>query len=72
MPKYYFATNINCGGCVAKVTPFLNAIEKLESWSVDTTNPKKILTVQTAADLLPVVVEAVKKAGFKIEPLANS
>ena len=25
MEKLKFKTNINCGGCVAKVTPFLNA-----------------------------------------------
>lgn len=65
-----FATNINCGGCIAKVTPFINAVEVVETWSVDTTNPQKILTVQTATDSPEQVMEAVKKAGFKIEPLS--
>ena len=63
-----FKTSINCSGCVAKVTPLLNAVEGVESWSVDTNNPDKILTVTTA---LPQdsIVETVKKAGFKIESL---
>lgn len=64
-----FKTTINCGGCVAKVTPLLNGTEGIESWSVDTVNPDKILTVTSA---LPeeTVMETVKKAGFKIEPIA--
>ncbi len=63
-----FKTSINCSGCVAKVTPLLNAVEGIESWNVDTNNPDKILTVTTA---LPQdsIVETVKKAGFKIESL---
>ena len=63
-----FKTSINCGGCVAKVTPLLNAVEGIENWNVDTNNPDKVLTVTTA---LPqdTIVETVKKAGFKIEVL---
>ena len=63
-----FKTTINCGGCVAKVTPLLNATEGIENWSVDTANPDKVLSVTTA---LPeeVVIETIKKAGFKIEPI---
>lgn len=63
-----FKTSINCGGCVAKVTPLLNAAEGIENWKVDTDNPDKVLTVTTS---LPedAVMETVKKAGFKIEPL---
>ncbi len=63
-----FKTSINCGGCVAKVTPLLNAVEGIENWNVDTNNPDKVLTVTTA---LPqdTIVETVKKAGFKIESL---
>jgi copper chaperone len=67
---YTFTTNINCGGCVAKVTPFINAVEGIEKWSVDTANPQKILTVQTATEASAQVVDAVKKAGFRIEPLS--
>lgn len=71
MPKtHQFTTNINCDGCIAKVKPFINAIEAIEKWSVDTTNPQKILTVQATTDSPEQIVEAVKKAGFKIAPLS--
>lgn len=67
--KMEFKTTINCGGCVAKVTPLLNGIEGIQSWSVDTANPDKILTVTTDVPE-ETIVETVKKAGFKIEPIA--
>ena len=64
-----FKTNINCGGCVAKVTPKLNETEGICHWSVDTTNPDKILTVETENISAKEVIEAVSKAGFKIEKI---
>ena len=42
-----FKTNINCAGCLAKVSPFLNAEQSIEKWEVDTSIPEKILTVET-------------------------
>jgi hypothetical protein len=39
MEKLHFKTNINCGGCVAKVTPKLNETEGICHWSVDTIIP---------------------------------
>jgi copper chaperone len=47
MKQYQFKTNINCSSCVAKITPVLNASEHVTNWNVDTTNPAKILTVET-------------------------
>ena len=38
-----FKTNINCAGCLAKVSPFLNAEQSIEKWEVDTSIPEKIL-----------------------------
>jgi len=70
METLKFKTNINCSGCVAKVTPELNKAVGEDKWSVDTNNPSKILTV-TADDVTTnEVMDAVKKAGFKVE-LAN-
>lgn len=66
MKTIQFKTNINCSGCVAKVTPGLNALNSIEKWSVDTSNPGKILSVETAEENKEAVVEAVKKAGFNI------
>lgn len=67
MQTLQFKTNINCGGCVAKVTPKLNETEGICNWSVDTNNPDKILTVETENISAKEVIEAVEKAGFKIE-----
>jgi copper chaperone len=66
MTTLKFKTNINCGGCIAKVTPFLNNEPGIEKWEVDILHPEKTLTVQTNASANKVM-EAVKKAGFKIE-----
>lgn len=69
METVQFKTNINCSGCVAKVTPKLNEAKGIVSWKVDTDNPNKVLTVET--DHLPTeaVMDIVKKAGFSIQPL---
>ncbi len=66
---YTFKTNINCGGCIASVTPALNQLDEIESWSVDTENPDKILSVELEDEADPTsILEAVSKAGFRIEP----
>lgn len=62
-----FKTNIDCGGCVKAVTPFLSKVEGISKWEVDTANPDKILTVDLAGATEEEVVNAVKKAGFTIE-----
>lgn len=64
-----FKTNINCGGCVDKVTPFLNEAEGVCHWEVDTTNKDKILSVHTKGITEQEVMQKVKEAGFKIESL---
>lgn len=64
-----FKTNINCGGCIAKVTPSLNAVKGIDKWEVDTTLPQKVLSVQTKCLTSAEIIEAVKSAGFNIEPL---
>ena len=67
--KYTFKTNINCGGCIASVTPALNQLDEIESWSVDTENPDKILSVELEDEADPTsILEAVTNAGFRIEP----
>lgn len=65
-----FKTNIKCGGCIAAVTPYLNTIENLGGWTVDTANPDKILTVQTADSRIGEEVrKAVERAGYKADPM---
>lgn len=68
MTTLQFNTNINCGNCIKSVTPFLNALESIEAWEVDTNNPEKVLTVnteETAATVEAAVLEALQQAGFK-------
>ena len=69
METLRFKTNINCGGCVAKVTPFLNQLEEIENWKVDTANADKILTVEGDKISCESIKSAVKQAGFRIDEI---
>jgi len=62
-----FKTNINCAGCVAKVTPILNQTVGENGWQVDTTQPDKPLTITNESVNATTVMEAIKKTGFTIE-----
>jgi len=63
-------TNINCGSCIANVTPTLNEMIGENNWKVDITNPKKVLSVTTENLNEQDVIEAVEKAGYKAEKLS--
>ena len=67
MKTVQYKTNINCGNCIKSVTPFLNDVENIDLWKVDTDNPDKILTVELEDENEQTVIEAVKNAGFNIE-----
>ena len=67
MKTLQFKTNINCGGCVKAVTQTLNQEAGAGNWQVDTTNSDKILTISSDQLTTAQVVEAVEKAGFKIQ-----
>ena len=68
METLKFKTNIKCGGCIATVTPHLNAMAGLEQWNVDTDVADKILTVTVDSEnLKEEIVETLKKAGFQAE-----
>ncbi len=69
MESLKFKTNINCGGCVAKVTPALNNADGICHWNVDTNDTNKTLTVHTDGITEQEVLDVVEKAGFKIEPI---
>lgn len=68
MEKLQFKTNINCGNCIKAVTNFINDVEGIQSWKVDTNNPDKILTVEGNLQAT-AVIEAIEDAGFDIEYL---
>jgi len=70
METYKFITNVNCGGCIATVTPHLNQIKGIGKWSVDTSNPLKVLTVETQGPDPEVIIETLKVAGYKADLMA--
>lgn len=72
MTTLQFNTNINCGNCIKSVTPFLNAVESIEAWEVDTNNPSKVLSVHTeepAESVEAAVLGALQQAGFKADTI---
>jgi copper chaperone len=70
MKTVKYKTNINCGGCINSVTPFLNELDNIDTWKVDIENPDKILHVELEDENEQIVIETVKKAGFEIEKIA--
>ncbi len=66
MPATRFQTDLNCGKCVAKVAPLLNADRDVVSWSVDTSTPDKVLTVQGPRIDERRVAGLVQQAGFHV------
>lgn len=69
--KYTFKTNINCSGCVASITPHLNANKEIKHWEVNTQNPNKILTVETENLSDEKIKEIITNAGYKAETITR-
>jgi copper chaperone len=69
MTTVKYKTNIHCNGCIKSVTPFLNELDNIETWKVDTENPDKILEIELEDDNKDIIIESVKKAGFEIEEI---
>lgn len=69
MKTIQFITNINCSNCLAKVTPFLDRKEGIQSWRVDIDNPNKILTVETELLDAGDIVKTIKRTGFEAEEI---
>ena len=67
MKEMKFTTNINCGGCLSKVTPKLNEEQGIDKWEVDLQDPKKVLTVKVNNATEEDIMRAVRKAGFQIQ-----
>lgn len=69
MKTLKFKTNINCGNCIAKVTPFLNRKEGIHSWNVNIDDPDKILTVETDSLTGEDIVKTIKRTGFEAQEI---
>lgn len=66
MATKQFQTNLNCGSCVAAVTPYLKSDASIKTWSVDTSDPRKVLTVEGDNVSRSSVENLVSQAGFKV------
>ncbi len=62
-------TTINCGGCVAAVTPTLNGWKEIKSWKVDVNDPNKVLTIESETLNENEVIEKLKSIGYKGESI---
>ena len=61
-----YKTNLNCGSCVAAVKPHLDNDRSIERWSVDTTDPNKVLTIEGENLSKSDIERHVTDAGFKV------
>lgn len=68
--EFQFKTNLNCGGCVAKVKADLDGAEGVCHWDVDTAHADKILTVSSKGISEDEVIAIIKSKGFKAESIA--
>lgn len=72
MATHRFKTNINCGGCIETVKPYLDSLEGIETWEVDTSDQNKILQVHSETLTSDQIKAQVEEAGFKIEKAGNN
>ncbi len=66
MTTLQFKTNLNCASCVAAVRPHLDNDSTIRHWSVDTTDPNKVLTVEGDDLSATAVRKHVADAGFQV------
>ena len=69
--NFQIKTNMTCQHCIMTVTPFLNAVESIDSWRVDLSHPDKLLFVELDDDNPEPALEAVKNAGFEAQLLED-
>ena len=69
MKTIRFKTNLKCGGCVKAITPGLESLNIIDTWSVDLENPDRVLEIKAPQDVSEQVIESVKKAGYQISRL---
>ena len=63
--KATFITNMTCGGCLEKVSPYLEAEPTVLGWEADFSDAAKLLHVELeSADSADQVIHAIQQAGF--------
>jgi len=68
MQTLKFKTTVKCEGCINAITPYMRAIEGIESWKVDLSSPDKILEVTVlngeTKNISDAVISGLKEAGY--------
>lgn len=65
-----FKTNIKCDACIKTVTPFLNGLNRVDNWKVDTSHPDKVLSIDTEEALNPKeVIMLLDQVGYHAEKI---
>jgi copper chaperone len=64
-----YSTNIKCGGCIAAVTPALDAAVGSGNWKVELENPLKVLSFSVPESALPDIPQVLAAVGYKAEAL---
>lgn len=65
-----FKTNIKCDACIKTVTPFLNGLDNVDNWEVDTNHPDKVLSIDTEEALNPKeVIMLLDQVGYHAEKI---
>ena len=70
MKTYKFKTNINCGGCVKSITPYLDELKDVE-WKVNTDDKRKVLEVKTENFTEQEIIDKIHEAGYEAQPLKS-
>jgi copper chaperone len=68
MEQLKFKTNIKCGGCVAKVKPYLDNLKEVKSWNVDLASADRLLTVEGEINA-GLITGALAEAGYSAEKI---
>lgn len=64
--KTVLSSDLKCGSCVSKVRPHLDAIDDIQSWNVDTTNSRKLITIDhSSAAAIEQAQAGIQAAGFQ-------
>lgn len=70
MKTLKFKTTINCGGCIAAVSPHFNNLFGINKWQVDTQSPDKVLKIEGDDGLeASEIIEALSRLGHKAESM---
>ncbi|MBK0382420.1 hypothetical protein I5M32_05545 [Pedobacter sp. SD-b] len=69
METLKFKTSLKCGGCVAAIQPKMDALQNIEKWEVDLSQPVKILTVEGHQLNEHEIVAAVKDSGYTADKI---